>query len=343
MANDFLVKSDTAAVQDLLAVHAGPTFRAVLQGWADLGAVKFNPANPRVVPGQKVENPRIATVGALGATNLTTNTSVDLRQAPSSVRGRGPVVSRALMNSTTNGPIAWREDAIRAMLLNEREYLAKVGEDMGKQAARAVKVAFYNCCVGAIATMAAAVRHQKATTSAAVYTDIIDAQKTIDTRRNDIILMVIHPQQLASLEKDLLTASSMHVFNVGDLVVMEGIGRFGKMRIVVDSDVPSTLISGTTYDYYGIMLCEGAAEITPAPASPLITFVETPLTVGVKGYCAQVEEHVGINLAGMDCSGAVDGTVGTFVDSDLFTSSWWTAAYSFDHRDVGIALLKSRG
>jgi hypothetical protein len=342
MANDFLVKSDVSAVQDLLNIHAGPTFRAVLSGWSDLGAVKFMPANPRVVPGQKLENPLIPTVGALGATNLTTNTAVDYVQAPGSQRGRGPVVGRALMSSTTNAPIAWRADAIRAMLLSNPEYMAKIGEDMGKQAARAVKISVYKALIGAEGAMST-YHHRKVSTRAAVYTDVIDAQKTLYNRRNDLVLGIFHPVQFASLEKDLLTSSNMHVFNVGDTIVYEGLGKFGRMRVMVDPDVPTTTVTSTADDYFGLMLCEGAVHVTPAVQSPEVTFIETPLTVGVKGYAAQVELFAAINIPGMDYSAAVDGTTGNHLDATLATAGSWAEAFSFDHRDVGFCYIRSRG
>jgi hypothetical protein len=342
MANDFLVKGDVDAVQDLMNVHAAPTFRDVLQGWADLGAVKFKPAELRVVPGQKVENPIMPTVGALGATNLKTNTSCDYVQAPGSVRGRGPVISRALANGTVNQPIAWRADALRAMLITEPTYLERLGADMGKQAARAVKVAFYNACFGGVGAQAAGIRHQKTSTSAATYSEIIDAQAKLSNRRNDLVLGIFHPIQWASLEKSLLTGS-YNILQVGDTIVYEGLGKCGRMRCMVDPDVPTVTITSGTYDYVGIMLCESAGEITAAPDSPMVTVVETPLTTGVKGYAAQVELHSAINIPGLDYTASVDSTTGTHIDTDIATAGNWAAAYSYDHRDVGITLYRSRG
>jgi hypothetical protein len=343
MANDFLVKGDISAVQDLMNVTAGPMFRDVLTGWSDLGAVKFKPAELRVVPGQKVENPIQPTVGALGATNLVTNTSCDYVQAPGSQRGRGPVISRALANGTVNQPIAWRADALRAMLVSEPEYLARLAADMGKQAARAVKIAAYKALVGAIGAQAAGIRHQKTVTTTPVYTDVIDAQKTLENRRNDLVLGIFDPIQFADLEKNLLTGSNYHVFNVGDQIVYEGLGKFGRMRCMVDPDVPALTVTTTADDYFALMLCEGAVEITAALDSPLITIIETPLTTGVKGYAAQIELHAAINIPGMDYSAAVDGTTGTHLDATLATSGSWAEAYSYDHRDVGACILRSRG
>ena len=194
-----MVPGDTSAVQDKLYAHAGPTFRAVISGWADLGVIKYLPEDPRIVPSQKFELPHVAAVAELGATNFATNTAVDPVQGPSSKRSRGPVIGRALMSSTTNAPYCWRADALRSMLLTQPEYFDMVGESMGKRAMQAIKVAFYNACIGAVGAMTSTVRHQKTSTSAAVYTDVIDAQKTLWNRRNDLVLGIFHPNQIASI------------------------------------------------------------------------------------------------------------------------------------------------
>ena len=339
-----LIKTDVSAVQDLLRAHAEPNFWALLNGWDEYGIVEHDGESDRVVPGQKIENPITATVGALGPTNLKQRTACTPVAGPAQQRGRGPVISRALTSDTSgtaNQPITWRLDAIRATLVNEPQFAERVAKDMARQAARAVKIAWYNACIGAILAQTSNVRHIKTNTTTPVYTDIMDSLTTMYERRNQIRLAIYHPNYFNYVEKDLLGAASAgyRTFEIGDMIVKESLGKWGNMLVLVDADRPRVAASGGKYTYYGLHFAMNAGRFTHAPNSPDISFIETPLTPGVRSVVAQVEVNTALNIPGMDFSGSVDSTSGTFTDAQLLDSTNWTEAYSFDHRDVGISAV----
>jgi hypothetical protein len=332
MADAPLNIGDLSVTQDYLHEYGGPTFRAMIKPWLDGlgGAIQFEPESLRVVPGRNVDSPMLVTAGALGRTDLTSEATV-YSTYTGSKGNRAPVVSRSLAN-----PIEWREDAIRGTLLTPEQFAAKLTEDLAKQAARAVKVAWYNACLGAVSAVSTGQAHLSTLAGTATYPYIITAQSYLYDRRNEIAVCVIHPLVFASLEKDLLTGSNYHVFNVGDLIVYEGIGKFGKMRVIVDADAPVVVKSGSDYYYYTLMLCTGAGRVWMAPRTPLMTFVETPLDKGVRAFKAQVEVHAAVGVPGMDYNTTANPTEAT-----LRTSGSWSEGFSFDHRDVGAVILRT--
>jgi hypothetical protein len=274
----------------------------------------------------------LVTAGALARTSLANESGVDSVYTGSK-QNRAPVVSSSLAH-----PIEWREDAIRGTMLSAEEFAAKLSGDLAKQAVRAIKVSAYQACVGAAAACSTGSAHETDLASTATYPYVITSQAKLFDRRNDLRVCVIHPLVFANLEKDLLTGSNYHVFNVGDAIVYEGVGKFGAMRVVVDADAPVILKSGNDYYYYTLMLCEKAVRVHMAPNTPLMTFVETPLDKGVRAYKAQVEVHAAVGVPGMDFS---DSDAANPADTELAESASWSEGFSFDHRDVGVITLRT--
>jgi hypothetical protein len=344
MATTPAVSSAAGAQLQQLSPYAQAAFWAKLAQYdaAFYGGIEFHPANAEVKPELAAENPRFVYQGTVTRVDTTATTAVDALAGPTSVRGRGPV--RTFAPAT---PLEFLAMARYGYKKTEPELVAELAENFGKGAARFAKTSLYQALTGVIAKQSTGGQHLYDLTGLTVKTltlsRLIYAKSLMGDRGSDAVAFVVHSAGARSLSQDIVSGSNsgglIRVFVESKEDVGKGLEAIGGMRLCVDDDTPAVLVTAGSYNYRNFILCPGSCWVMPGIDSPLLTVTPDLIERSVRSKRVTIEGLFAVGVYGMDWALASKANP---TDAELYASTYWAEAFSFDHRDVGVCEVYSR-
>jgi len=344
MAQTPLVTSNVASALQQLSPYAQAAFWAKLAQYdaGFYGGIEFHPANPEVKPSLSAENPRFVYQGTVTRVDPTSTTAVDALAGPTSVRGQGP--ARTFAPAT---PLEFLSMARYGYKKTELELVSELAENFGKGAARFAKQSLYYAMIGAIAQQSTGGQHlydvTGLTSKTVTLSRIIYAKSLIGDRGADAVAFVCHSAVSRSLSQDIVSGG-----NSGGLVrvmiesaesVKQGIEAIGALRLCVDDDCQTVAVTAGTTNYRSFILCPGAVWVMPGIDSPLLTVTPDLVERSLRSKRVTIEGLFAIGVYGMTW---VLASKSNPTDAELYASTYWSEAYSHDHRDVGICEVYSQ-
>lgn len=326
MADTGLVIGNVAVDQDLLNDYALASFNVQMAEFSGglNGCVNFLPASDRVVPANAVDNPRLVFGMAATQLDVTNTSSVDSGARPTSKQGRGPVCSRR----TNVGEFF--DHAVRGYRMTGEQIAAELGRQCGLALAQDCKKQLIGALVGATEAVTTSTHtndETALTTKTMQLTDIFDSKALLGDAASQLRVLWLHSLQLKSLESNLLTGS-YNAYNVGDMMIIDGLAAVKGMRVIVDDDIYCATVSAGN-KYHSLMLGPGACWVQPGAGGVIVTVTKN-VDKGALAYKVASETHFAVGVTGMD----YDMNPTNPTQAQLATTGNWAEAFSYDHKDV---------